>query len=136
MPKKNFAIYPAILSQANDGITITFPDLPGCISCAQNDEEALFMAKDALGAWITANEDLGNVIPEPSKISAIKLGGDETICSVEAWLPIFREEKHAGSVKKNVTVPLWLNTLAEKSKLNFSHILQAGIKASLGIHDR
>jgi post-segregation antitoxin (ccd killing protein) len=38
--------------------------------------------------------------------------------------------------EKNVTVPLWLNVLAEKAGLNFSQILQAGLKSSLGIQDR
>jgi post-segregation antitoxin (ccd killing protein) len=55
---------------------------------------------------------------------------------VDVWLPIFREERRAGSVKKNVTVPLWLNVLAEKAGLNFSQVLQAGLKSSLGIQDR
>ena len=96
------AVYPAILSHAEDGITITFPDLPGCISCAQTDEDAIFMARDALGAWIVATEDLGEPVPSPT----------------------------------TVTVPLWLNALAEKAGLSFSQVLQAGLKSSLGIQDR
>jgi hypothetical protein len=55
------------------------------------------------------------------------------VCLVEAWLPIFREEQRAGSIKKNVTVPIWLNSIAEKANLNFSQILQAGLKHTLGI---
>jgi hypothetical protein len=94
------------------------------------------MAKDALGAWIAASEALGNPIPAPSKVSAVKTGADQTVCLIEAWLPIFREERLAGSVKKNLTVPIWLNAIAEKAGLNFSHILQAGLKNALGIHDR
>lgn len=136
MLKNDFAVYPAIFEQADDGITITFPDLPGAISCADDEKEALFMAKDALGAWIIANEDLGNSIPSPSNVSDIKTEKGQTLCLVEAWLPVFRDERLNGSVKKNVTVPIWLNVLAEKAGLNFSHILQAGLKSSLGIHDR
>ncbi len=130
------AVYPAIFSHDNDGITITFPDLPGCISCAQTDEEALHMARDALGAWIVATEDLVEPVPPPSRISDLHPDPNEAVCLVDAWLPIFREERRAGSVKKNVTVPLWLNVLAEKAGLNFSQILQAGLKSSLGIQDR
>lgn len=130
------AVYPAIFSHDDDGITITFPDLPGCISCAQTDEEALHMARDALGAWIVATEDLGEPVPQPSRTSDLRHGPNEAVCLVDAWLPIFREERRAGSVKKNVTVPLWLNVLAEKKGLNFSQVLQAGLKSSLGIQDR
>jgi len=130
------AVYPALFTHDDDGITITFPDLPGCISSAQTDEEALHMARDALGAWIVATEDLGEVVPPPSKTAEIRPGPHEIVCLIDAWLPIFREERRAGSVKKNVTVPLWLNVLAEKAGLNFSQVLQAGLKSSLGIQDR
>ena len=136
MNKKDFAIYPAIFEYAEDGITITFPDLPGCISCAGSQEEALYMAKDVLGVFIAACESLGDTIPAPSKGSDIKTEPGQAVFMVDVWLPIYREEKRSGSVKKNVTIPVWLNSLAEKQKLNFSQILQAGIKASLGIQDR
>lgn len=136
MHYKEFAIYPAIFDSTGEDIVITFPDLPGAISCADTEEEAVFMAKDALGAWIVANEDLGNPIPAPSKVADIKCESDKSVCLIEAWLPIFRAEQRAGSVKKNVTVPIWLNTLAEQADLNFSQILQAGLKNTLGIQDR
>ncbi len=130
------AIYPAIFTTDDGEITVKFPDLPGCFSCAFSEEEALFMAKDALGAWIIANEDLGNEIPSPSKVSDLDTEKNQSICLVDVWLPIFREEQRSGSVRKNVTVPIWLNTLAEKANLNFSQILQAGLKSTLGIQNK
>lgn len=130
------AVYPAHFAHGDDGITITFPDLPGCISSAQTDGEALHMARDALGAWIVATEDLGEPVPPPSRTADLRPGPDETVCLVDAWLPIFREERRAGLVKKSVTVPVWLNVLAEKAGLNFSQVLQAGLKSSLGIQNR
>ena len=136
MNKKDIAIYPAIFEYAEDGITITFPDLLGCISCAESQEEAIYMAKDVLGVFITACESLGYTIPVPSKGTDIKTEPGQSVFMIDVWLPIYREEKRSGSVKKNVTIPVWLNSLAEKQKLNFSQILQAGIKASLGIQDR
>jgi predicted RNase H-like HicB family nuclease len=136
MTKHEFAVYPALFTTNDDEITITFPDLPGAISCAGSEQEALYMAKDALGAWIVANEDLGNSIPEPSRLGNIVCETGQTVSLIEVWLPLFREERRDGSVKKNVTVPVWLNALAEKANLNFSQILQAGLKNTLGIHDR
>jgi predicted RNase H-like HicB family nuclease len=136
MTKREFAVYPALFTLDGGEITITFPDLPGAISCAGSEREALYMAKDALGAWIAASEDLGNPIPEPSKLGDIVCKASQTVTLIEVWLPLFREERSDGSVKKNVTVPVWLNTLAEKANLNFSQILQAGLKNTLGIHDR
>lgn len=48
---KNDYSFIAVLDYADDGINITFPDLPGCYSCADknNSEEALKNAKEALG---------------------------------------------------------------------------------------
>jgi predicted RNase H-like HicB family nuclease len=134
--KNEIAVYPSLFTQDGNEITITFPDLPGAISCAGSELEAIYMAKDALGAWIVANEDLGNVIPEPSKVSEVVCKPGQTVTLVEVWLPIFREERRDGSVKKNLTVPVWLNALAEKAGLNFSQVLQAGLKNTLGIYDR
>ena len=128
------AIYPAIFTFADDGITITFPDLPGCVSSAHSKEEALYMARDALGCWLATSEELGNEIPEPSDMSRLKCEPGQSVCMVDVWMPIYREERVAGSVKKNVTIPVWLNAAAERAGLNFSKILQAGLKASLGIH--
>ena len=70
--KKDYYIYPAIFDYADDGISISFPDLPGCFSCANTDEEALFMAKNALGLHICNMEDDGDEIPVPTVLKNIK----------------------------------------------------------------
>lgn len=62
----NVRVYPAIFSYADDGISVHFPDLPGCLTCGQNDIEALFMAKDALRCYLAMLQDEGEPIPEPT----------------------------------------------------------------------
>ena len=47
--KKDFYTFPAILSFDEDGISVEFPDLPGCLTCGDNTEEAINRAKEALG---------------------------------------------------------------------------------------
>jgi hypothetical protein len=37
------------------------------------------------------------------------------------------------AVKKTLTIPKWLNDEATKANLNFSHVLQEGLKRNLGI---
>ncbi|WP_458123674.1 type II toxin-antitoxin system HicB family antitoxin [Paenibacillus sp. Z3-2] len=44
--------YYAVFNLAEDGINVTFPDLPGCITCGDSVEEALFMAKEALELFL------------------------------------------------------------------------------------
>lgn len=134
---QDVVVYPAIFDFAADGISISFPDLPGCFSCADTQEDALAMARDALGCWVAATkEDLGKPIPAPSDIKAIALEPNQSIVMVDAWMPLYFEKQRAGSVKKSVTVPVWLNELAESAQLNFSQVLQAGLKATLGIQNQ
>ena len=133
--KNTIVIYPAIFAEEDDGIVITFPDLPGCISESDSIEEGVLRAKDALGSWLVANEDLGNPSPKPSAPDDVSLNGNESLFMVDVWLPIYRDEKRSGSVKKSVTVPVCMNTLAERADLNFSQILQAGLKDALSIRD-
>ncbi|GAS83414.1 type II toxin-antitoxin system HicB family antitoxin [Paenibacillus amylolyticus] len=44
--------YYAIFNFAEDGINVTFPDLPGCITCGDSVDEALLMAKEALELFL------------------------------------------------------------------------------------
>jgi hypothetical protein len=48
-------------------------------------------------------------------------------------MPTVRDAMEARAVKKTLTVPKWLNDEAERQHLNFSQILQEGLKRSLGI---
>ena len=53
-------IYPAILTY-EDGydIAVTFPDLPGCATCGSDEEDAMKMAKEALGGHLWCMETDG-----------------------------------------------------------------------------
>ena len=47
--KKKFIIkYPALFEVNSDGISISFPDVPECLSCAYNKRQSFKMAKEAL----------------------------------------------------------------------------------------
>ena len=53
---KDLYIYPAILEYEGEEILIHFPDLEGCNTFGENDEDALYMAKDALGLYIACTK--------------------------------------------------------------------------------
>ena len=131
---KDHYIYPAIFSYDNDGISIEFPDLPGCFSCADTTEEATINSKEAMALHISSIEEDNEQIPEPSKITDILLEKNQVIMIVEVWMPIYRDKIKYVSVKKTLTIPKWLNDLAEQNKINFSHLLQDSIKEHLGIY--
>lgn len=132
--KKDYYIYPAIFTYEEDGISISFPDLPGCISCASCDEEALYMAKDALGLYIVCAEDDNDNLHIPTKLNNIKISQNERVVLVEVNMPLFRLSVENSSIKKTLTIPKWINDLAEKNKVNFSLVLQNALKELLMIN--
>ena len=132
--KKDYYIYPAIFNYEDKQIAISFPDLPGCFSCGKDDEDALFMAKDALGLYIVSAEEDGEMLKMPSKLNNINLKKNERVVLIEVNMPLFRETVQNTSVKKTLTIPKWINDLAEKNKINFSQVLQSALKNALGLN--
>lgn len=51
------------------GFTVSFPDLPGCITCGETVETAVANAQDAKRAWIAAALEDGVEIPEPDSLA-------------------------------------------------------------------
>lgn len=133
--KKNKYIYPAILEYNNDGISVEFPDLPGCFTCGNTTEEAINNAKEALGLHLYGMEQDNDPIPNPSSITKIKLNNNQVIALIEVWMPFIRDAIENRAVKKTLTIPKWLNDLAEENKVNFSYVLQKALKEYLGIKE-
>ena len=132
---KDFYTFPAIFHVADDGISITFPDLPGCLPCADTMEEAFSNAREALQLHLYGMEEDGEAIPESSPVASIHAGTNETMAMIEAWMPPFRERMANKAVNKTVTIPRWLDTLAKRENVNFSHIFQQSLKDYLGVAD-
>lgn len=129
---KDYYQYPAIFDIDDDGISIFFPDLPGCLPCADNVQEAFKNAKEALQLHLFGMEEDNEEIPPASSPLDIKLEKNQVLVMIEAWMPPFREKMMNKSIKKTVTIPRWLNLLAEKENVNYSHLLQMALRKYLG----
>jgi predicted RNase H-like HicB family nuclease len=130
-------IFPAIFDPDVDGgYTITFPDLPGCITEGDNLDEALYMAKDALELYLYSLEENEEHIPSPTPPEKIKVPKGAFLNLIEVYMQPVRDEMANKSINKTLTIPRWLNDAAEKANINFSHVLQYALKEKLGIHDR
>lgn len=132
---KDEYIFPAIFHEAEDGISIYFPNLPGCLPCASDMEEAFRNAKEALQLHIFGMEEDGESIPSPSSVSSLTCGKGDSIAMIRAWMPPFREKMLNKSTNKTVTIPRWLDILAKREKVNYSHLLQEALKTYLGVQD-
>ena len=130
---KDTYVYPAVISMDDDGISVEFPDLPGCLSCADTTEEAAKNANEALRLHLWGLEKGKNNIPEPTNIMALQLENNQIPLLVEVFMPPVRERLNNRFVKKTLSLPAWLNAEAEAKGVNFSQILQASLKEHLGV---
>ncbi|KYP81690.1 type II toxin-antitoxin system HicB family antitoxin [Ferroacidibacillus organovorans] len=133
---KDRYVYPAIFDYADDGISIQFPDLPGCLPCAQSTEVAMKNAREAMALHLYGMEQDCDAIPEATPIHKLRAAENQAIVLVEAWMPPFRDEIEKKAVKKTLTIPKWLDDLAVDQHVNFSHLLQDALKRYLGVTDK
>ena len=129
--KKDTYSYIAVISFDDDGISIDFPDLAGCFTCAENDNEIFKMAKEVLGLHLWSIEKDNEPIPKPSTLKDIKLEDNEATILVDVFMPPVRDRINNRVVKKTLTIPQWLNAEAERQGVNFSMVLQNGLKQYL-----
>ena len=133
--KKDNYIYPAIFTYDDDGISIEFPDLPGCLSCADTDENALYMAKDVLRGYLLTCEDIGQDITEPTPLKFVAINDTQKAVLIDVCLAFYRKANNNRAIKKTLTIPAWLNDAAEREKINFSFVLQSALKEQLHMQE-
>lgn len=133
---KDFYLYGAIFSKEDIGYSVSFPDLEGCFTEGDSLEEAINMAKDALGGYLYITELDNEEIPKATNLEDIKLNKGEFTVPIEVYMPTVRNELNNKSTKKTVTLPAWLNERAMKENINFSQVLQVGLKNILGINNK
>ncbi|WP_314666149.1 type II toxin-antitoxin system HicB family antitoxin [uncultured Selenomonas sp.] len=126
-------IYPAIFTEEEDGILVDFPDLPNCYTDGANLEEAFENAEDALALALWHLEEERADIPVPSAPAALTVPKSASVALVRAdTLPV-RQMNDMRTVRKNVTLPSWMDTLARERNINFSKLLQNAIRKECGI---
>lgn len=127
-------VYPAVFHpNADDGsYTILFPDLPGCISEGKDLQNALYMAQDALEMWLADAEGQKECIPKPT--AAPQVQAPAFVNFVMADTTAWRKKYDSRAVKKTLSIPNWLNTLAEDAGVNFSQTLQDALKERLNLN--
>lgn len=130
---KDTYIFPAVFDYAEDGISIEFPDLPGCFPCADSLDAAVKNAKEALMLHLFGMEQDNEEIPEPTSIENIHLEKNQAIILVDVFMPPFREKQRTKFVKKTLSIPSWLNAEAEHCGINFSATLQKALMNELHI---
>lgn len=121
-------VYPAVFQANGDGtFTITYPDLPGCISEGKSLGNAMYMAQSALAQWIEYLADKNQEIPAASDLKSIETGQNEFVNLIRA------EIKDNRAVKRTVSIPKWLDEQVSEAGLSLSRVLQEALKEKLNI---
>lgn len=127
--------YPAIFTPAEEGgFTVNFPDLQNCFTDGDTIAEALEMAKDVLCLTLYGLEEDRKEIPQPSELSQIHAEQNEIVSFVACDTLEYRKFFDKKAVKKTLTIPNWLNIMAERNEVNFSAVLQEALIAKLHLN--
>lgn len=131
---KDRYLFPAIFEPGEvAGYTVTFPDLPGCITEGDTVEDAFAMAKEALELHVYGMEEDHDTIPTPARLGPETIPPGAIVAVVEAWMPVIRSKIANQSIKKNLTVPKWLADEADRAGINYSQVLQEALKSRLSV---
>lgn len=123
-------VYPALFHPNEDGsITVTFPDLPGCVTEGKDIANALYMARDALALWIDTTDLVGDPVPPASSVSDMQTAAGEFASLVDADTSAYKRQRQSKAVKRTISLPEWMDIRATEEKISLSRELQSALAA-------
>ena len=128
-------VYTVVFTKLEDGFMAYVPDMQ-INTQGDNLAEAIEMARDAIGLMGIDMQDEKKELPIPSAIDDIKHEENEFISLVDIDLKEYRRAHDCRTVRRNVSLPSWLNVEAEKAGINVSAVLQTALKQELHITER
>lgn len=125
-------VYPIILTPYEDhsgGYVATAPDMPGLVTGGDTLAEALEMATDAASGWVLTELEDGRHEPHATNIADVKPDEPDGIVTlISLDMDAYAEKYGKKSVRKNVTIPAWLDTFGEQAGINYSQVLREGLE--------
>lgn len=122
-------IYPAIFYpfENGDGYTVELPDLPGCVSEGDTLADAILMGTDAASGWILDELEDGNEIPAASSASELQPEEGGIVNLLVLDMDAYAEKYGNKAVRKNITIPAYMETYLENHGLSLSKVVQDAI---------
>ena len=127
--------YPIIIEPNDDFFVVFVPDF-NINTQGTSIADSMEMARDAIGMCGCYMQDNNQSIPAPSNIEDVKAEKGPIVTMVDVNFQEYRKKQDLRAVRKNLTIPSWLNEEAESAGLNFSAVLQNALKRELHITDR
>ena len=121
------SVYPVFIQPHGSKYLVYIPDIDHYTE-GSSFYEAIYMARDLLGTI-----SLERKLPNPSNVEAARRTG--TIVPVDIDTEDYRKKHDTRAVKKNCTIPSWLNDEAEAAGINFSRVLQDALIERLNLKE-
>ena len=132
-------VYPVFFTKTDTVVLVEVPDLE-ILTEGMDMSDAMEMARDAIELKCVSMEDDGTEIPLPSEINDLDVNNgifaeeDATVISfVDIDSGEYRRKIDTKTVRKNVTIPGWLNYEAEHAGINVSRVLQEALMKVLNV---
>jgi len=125
---KNTVVYPVVFTKSQGEYVVYVPDLD-IYTEGKDMADAIFMARDAIGLMGLQLEDDGKSLPVAGG-KEYKLDPGDVVSYVDVDLMAYRQKHDNKMVRKNCTIPFYLNVEAEKKGLNFSRVLTEALKVA------
>lgn len=124
-------VYPAVFEpwENESGFTVIVPDLPGCVTEGDTLADAISMAQDAASGWVLDELEDGKPVPKATAIRDIPLEGNAFVSLLSLDMDAYAAKYGSKAVRKNLTIPAWLNTFAESHQINFSQVLTEALSS-------
>ena len=123
--------YPIIMSKGKEYIIVYVPDF-GANTQGKTVAEAMEMARDLIGILGIDMQDDNKELPKATAIEDVH-SDNGVVTLVDIDFDEYRKKNEMRSVRKNCTIPSWLNFEAEKNNINFSAVLQEALIEKLRI---
>jgi len=130
------AAYPVVMSKGAEHIIVYVPDF-NINTQGEDYADAMEMARDAIGLVGIDMEDENESIPSPSSLESVH-GETESdvITLVDVDFSEYRRKNDMRTVRRNVSLPSWLDSAAKEAEINVSAVLARALKQELKIADR
>lgn len=124
------SVYPVYMQKCESGVyAVRVPDLEQFTE-GKDLADAIMMARDLIGSIGNYYEDIGQGIPQPYSVKTNV--EDNEICTlIDIDFNAYRAKSENRLVKKNCTIPYYLEKAAEKAGLNFSRVLSEALAEKL-----
>ncbi len=130
-------VYPVLFTKTESNILVEVPELE-ILTEGTDMNNAIDMARDAIELKCVSMEDNEKEIPKPSDMLDVNSGtfseeGKTVVSFVDIDSTEYRKKIDTKVVRKNVSLPSWLNYEADRAGINVSRVGQEALMNTLGV---